>query len=486
MSGSYHPPTPAWRRRWFLAGLTAAVLAVAAAAAYALWPAPPVYLTDGGHAYSADLKGVEQRILAENRAVRASGGPYVSVALMLPMRRTADDVFSEDWLRHQLQGAYLGQLTVNSTPSGAMDGKALPHIRLLLVDEGGQEQHWKDAVDAVSAHVAAPDRVVAATGLGLSLSEAGEAAEALSTAGPGGKPIPIVAVITADRYRDLPGLIRVTPSNAEEAQAAAAALTPGHGPRPKVMLVRDVNRDDDYASSLAEEFTGDYRGLDGTETYDSSLPGTGTVFGQMQSDICARAPQVVYFAGRSGELKEFLAQLAGRYCSGRKITVMTGDDATLLAGQQLWDIRSHPQAGIEVRLTGLASPQAWSSRFAAALPGAGQFGDCSVCFGRDFPGESLQDGAAIIGYDAMTAAVRAIRQTVSPQDLYSSPGAVTQELSHLRGVQGASGWLSFGAGAHSSDPIDKAIPIERLSPEGELSFVTLSAPSGSPPTGPEQ
>ncbi|MCA1694739.1 MAG: ABC transporter substrate-binding protein, partial [Actinobacteria bacterium] len=65
------------------------------------------------------------------------------------------------------------------------------------------------------------------------------------------------------------------------------------------------------------------------EEYSSALVGSANEFLQMVPNICLRKPDVVYFAGRSKELKDFLVELAKNPCEGA-VTVLTGDDASLL------------------------------------------------------------------------------------------------------------------------------------------------------------
>jgi hypothetical protein len=106
-----------------------------------------------------------------------------------------------------------------------------------------------------------------------------------------------------------------------------------------------------------------------------------------------------------------------------------------------------------------------------------QNSDCPECLPTLFPDRSVDDSYAIMAYDAVLTAVTAIRQ---PDESVSSPEAVIQEFKRLHGlkaVAGASGWISLGA---TGSPIDKAVAIMEVVPDGSTRFVQLSSPSGTP------
>jgi ABC-type branched-subunit amino acid transport system substrate-binding protein len=331
------------------------------------------------------------------------------------------------------------------------------------------------------------------TGLGVSVEETARSIKALGRAGPQGTPIAMVgSVITADGLSHKPGLVRVAPSNSDEAQAAAAYLKgrlPGTARPAKAMLVQDTNRNDDYAATLGAAFRKTYpdahhRLVAPVETFNSSLPAAATIFTQMQSDICLQRPDVIFFSGRGYDLKDFLHALARRTCTGKHITVMSGDDGSILAEAQqqpMWDQRS---ANFDVAYTALANPGAWVEPTKAIPQSAvDEFGSCTSCFRGMFPDEDLDDQSAIMSHDAVATAVQAVRSAVTQQELYPKPAAVSQEWNLLRGVEGASGWISFDGDSHG-DPINKAVAIVRIKANGTTDFLKLSSPTGHPPTGP--
>lgn len=71
--------------------------------------------------------------------------------------------------------------------------------------------------------------------------------------------------------------------------------------------------------------------------------------------------------------------------------------------------------------------------------------DCEQCFARLFPVESLEDGAAIMGHDAVATATWSLRFN----GVNDSPARIAQVFKRLHGpdaVPLASGWLSLSPG----------------------------------------
>jgi hypothetical protein len=486
---SKHNPSsfPWWRRHPRLTVvLLAVVLAAAGGVAYATRPQPvaPVYLTDGSHVFNPGLAQVEDLIHRENDRVAATGQPYVSVAFLATMDPVPDvDANDLNSMKHELQGAYLAQFTANH-PSGKPQP---PLVRLLLVDAGSREANWRDSVRAIQGAITGSDHLVAVTGLGISISNTTNLVRTLAA-----RHVAMVgATLTADSFDGVPGMVRVAPTNSQEAVASVQYLNRDQKvpSGANVLLVQDQNASDTYAKSLGTAFT---RALHETNAkalhlvsptmvYDSTYPDAPTILGANAQRVCGTNARVVYFAGRGNDLQGFLAGLAARSCTGTPLTVVSGDDASQLAGRQLWLGNG---ANLTAVFTTLANPDVWQHQ-PAAVSGAtvARFGECSTCYRGLFPNDSLDDGVAIMAHDAVLTAVVAARQVVA----YVSPnvprlpstGAVAQALYQVS-VPGASGYLCFDA-AHS--PVDKAIPIMSADQHGRLSYLALSSASGNPPSG---
>jgi ABC-type branched-subunit amino acid transport system substrate-binding protein len=98
---------------------------------------------------------------------------------------------------------------------------------------------------------------------------------------------------------------------------------------------------------------------------------------------------------------------------------------------------------------------------------------------QKFPGESLNDGWAIMYFDGVLTAVDAVQALYTSDGAQQVPsaGAVAQQLNSLT-VHGASGYICFNS---EHDPVTKAIPVLQLGQNGQLTYVTLSSASGNSP-----
>ncbi|WP_328603971.1 hypothetical protein OG943_28350 [Amycolatopsis sp. NBC_00345] len=482
------PPRPTWSK-WLVAGGGVVLLVIVLVAVFVVVPAISLAgrtcadgvekrgdnaectgLTDGGYVFAPDLASVEQRIRAENDSVAASGKPFVTIAVFLPMTLTENDILSPEWVRHQLEGAYIAQHRANTTQSWG----SLPLVRLLLANPGSHLNQWEPVVNALLG-LPGTDRLVAVTGIGLSLETAHAAIQRLSD-----HRIPVVAShLAADEFSEIPGFLRVSPTSSTYGMAAASYVKPtAH----TATIVQDDNAADLYPKTLATAFTrrfadADHRITGRTERYDSSLPGVENTFLQMMPNICGDQPDVVYFAGRENDLTAFVTQLAQRPCLDRHLTVLTGDLAQ--TGPPGPEMRRGLESNVTVLAPGLAHPQAWTSEpnaFNKAAVASFQERDCTDCFEALFPKERLDDGVAILAHDAVLTVVWAIRQIpravpaqVTAQDVLQAKNRLHDTLA----VPGASGMISFD---DRGDPVNKAVPILRVRLGDTPEFVQLSAP----------
>ncbi|MQY18652.1 ABC transporter substrate-binding protein [Nocardia macrotermitis] len=493
------PPPPAWRRWvWTSAGVVVVVLALVAA--FVLVPAvvsaakrcadgvrqePPrgecVGVTDGSFLFDPALATVETLIRDENRSVLASNDAYVSLVVMLPMTLSADDEVTVAWVQHQLEGAVVAQREANR---GFWLGNT-PKIRVLLANPGSGLQQWRPAVQEIERE-RTDQRIVAVTGIGLSLNTAVDAIHGLIDAG-----IPVFgSTLTADDIGSIRGFARVSPTNSEQAQAAAQYLD--RQGKQRAVLVEDQEPSDHYPSTLANAFRDQFTELGhtviGPETYLSRTAGADNLLSQMGAQICGFHPDVIYFAGRAREARVLIQALAGRPCPEQKYTVMTGDDLSL-RGVGDDTIKGALGNGVEVLFTGLAHPAAWTA-IPQAFDGTvvADFTDrgpdpvhpCDRCFKDLFPTESLDDGVAIIGHDAVAAAAAVVRKALGQNSLTVSAEEVAQFLKLMNNryaIGGASGKISFDP--ENGNPKDKPIPILRLLPGQSPKFVELICPSGT-------
>ncbi|GAB2701711.1 ABC transporter substrate-binding protein [Kitasatospora kifunensis] len=491
----WDPPRP-WWRGW--QGLTAlvAVLALLGGGLYALLQPPGtgcatgvarrgpdhvcVGLSNGSFPFTTDLAQLSGLVQAENQrvldaAAKPGGAPWVSVVYLLPMLPSEDSTNTADSMRHELEGAYTAQWEANHSHSYGDS----PQIRLLLANPGGYDAQRTYTLDQIEAQRTA-QHIVAVAGLGTSTAATRASILRLTQENIAA----FGSVITADDLSDIPGLVRVAPPNADEAAAAAAYLTKDH-PGAKVLLVQDRKAGDLYSSTLADQFGKSYPAgqlVQQPMEYDSSKSDVSTYFTQQMANVCLADPDVIFFAGRGIDLPRFLAPLSKRYCAQKTLTVISGDDASQVEQSAgISDVKEALRLGnIKLLYTGLAHPDAWTLRPQSYSPTAIAPFLAGGEFVNAFPHESLADGQAIMGHDAMLTAVSAIRDAALGGNDQVSGQDVVQMLTALYGasaVSGASGLISLDS---HGNPVNKALPIVELSPDGQVRTVAVSSRTGTP------
>ncbi|MEU0105630.1 bifunctional serine/threonine-protein kinase/ABC transporter substrate-binding protein [Streptomyces sp. NPDC006251] len=427
---------------------------------------------------------VLERIAAENRRVVAAaaepgGRPFVSMVYLTPITQEFDGSGAMEAVRRDLEGAHLAQLRTNGRLGARQDG---PAVRLLFGHTGGTAEQRNHAVGQVLAARRA-QRIVAALGLGGSTAASQDMVEELTA---GGLPA-FGSVLTADSWAAVPGLARVAPTNADQAAAAVQHLSAGALARARILFVQDVAPGDQYTSTLAQQFRARIpaeRLVRAEPTlFDSSRSGAGD-FRARLADVCAVRPDVVYFAGRGTTLPRLLTVLAARPCKDHRITVMSGDDTMMIrhtngfGARDLADVLG--KGRIDLLHTGLAHPRAWEvTPEAFDLKLAAPFRDGT--FTDTFGHSDLEDGRAVMMYDALLTATRAVRET--PAVPRPSVTDVHRTLARLREkgpLPGASGWIALG---DDGAPRDKAIPILRIAPDGRTTAVTVTSADGRPTRG---
>ncbi|MGH4023684.1 MAG: hypothetical protein ACRDRV_03775 [Pseudonocardiaceae bacterium] len=479
---------------------------VAVLVAGLLWWCPwcTVRVTDGSDLLDDELELVESLIRKENDRVTNSGQEWVSVAVMLPIHPEAEPT-APVRIIHQLQGSYLGQYWFNH-PSGddSQFGSDRPLIRLLIADTGYRGEDWPDTVAQLvdMARPGSDARLVAVTGLDQSTTATQAAVNELAR-----HQIPMIGSLITATDLAAEGLFRVTPTNSDEALAMirylqqrddwklASAAQPYTAYR-----IQDRARADTYAQDLGKKYNEAFprdqahilSPIPGE--FDSRKPAAGNALRSEVSVICADHPTVVFFAGRSGDLRTFLRHLSGRSqpCADTPITVVTGDAASDLSAQ-----RNNPQknlplwgdgANVTVYYTTLASPLAWKDEYSEYISSevVTRFVEGNRSYQALFPNDPLEDGQAIMSHDAVITAATAAGNAISQQDQRPVPEALSNGLFQIKGngkVSGASGFIDFQNDEDLPDgvPYNKTIPIMRLLPDGTTTLVGLSSRLGTPP-----
>lgn len=496
----FHPRTR-WYRRTRIR-IIAVVVVVAVLAGLIIWrPWVTVRVTDGSDELVGYLNGLSKLVLAENDRVADSGQDFVSIAFMLPIRTGDTDPNTATSIRHELEGAYLAQWWANHE-SGDADrfGSSRPLIRLLLADTGDGGADWRDTVDDLVGRVGGKEHLVAVAGLGSSVDTTQAAVNELNTRG-----IPMFGAVITSSTLSAPQLARVSPTNADEAGAAIQYLraTPewqqasAQAPY-RVHLIRDTDPKDGYAADLAARYRDEFlkddpaHPLPSEGGFNAAAGAVGNVLAVEAQRICGIRPNVVFFAGRSADLKTFLGKLDQRDCPDQPVTVITGDDVDRVTGvRDLWSGHN-----IKVIYTALATPQSWdfadarSKNLFSSVP-ITRFQNGPASYHAIFH-DDLEDGHAIMAYDAVTTAIEATRRARTEQTKIPEPGDLVNGLNQINGTArtpGASGWIYFQIPADSGHqwlPDNKLVPVMNLNADGRATLLTLSSRNGKPPGPPPQ
>ncbi|MEA2618210.1 MAG: hypothetical protein QOE72_3993 [Chloroflexota bacterium] len=434
------------------------------------------------------LADLEQKVATVNSRI-GSDEAFATIVLLETM--TPDPTTDSGTLtsvRYAIEGAITAVDRADSD-SGVAAG-AMPKIKLLLANFGTRAQSWQQTVAAIK-DAAHDQHIVAVAGIGQSLAGSRQAVAALSDAGfttVGGD-------VTADNMNldqggaRIRNFFRVSPTNSDEASAAAQYITQQKLAKTKILLVRDTTESDDYGQTLAKAFTARFSPTF-TEDFRSpeeKLSGAGRdaymvdQFGQMHSDLCADQPDLIYFAGRGRDLGSFLKALAnGGKCPLVHMTVLTGDDASNLVGNRF------ELDNIDVLYTALAYPDEWPApppdSNGADMPSLEvyefkNYEEFRTAFVREgFARNDLADGTAIMMHDAVLVAATATRNDDQAVPNFNTLASAMLHLRCTKTVPGASGYIALDAG--TGNPVDKTLVIVQIDVDGIATKKTLEWPDG--------
>lgn len=438
-------------------------------------------VTDGSYLYASQLKDIEKAILQQNKSL--GSGPHATVALLLPM--TDPDPATQTEILHAVEGAYIAQYRADN----AKDQKELaPPIRLVLVNPGVASAHWQPVVEQLAGMTGPGDNLRAVVGISVSIDATKEEVHWLTAAG-----IPVVGgAITADDLANVPGtdqpypgLARIEPTNTQEAAALASF---GNVNPKQALLVQDTRTDDDYITTLVNAFKkvlvgSPYEAKQFTSPQNESKDGDtyNTFYNSIVPNICQTSAKWIYFAGRQVQLRQFINAIEARGCP-QKFTILTGSAGSHLGSDPELDRAAFGRFTLEY--AAIASPGEWTQ---SPQPTGGSLSDYQVFLNSaraaigPVSAADLEDGQAIINYDATWTAITAIRSTTGQGVTMPSLLDIAHEWRQLYGVNrvhGASGWICLD---NSGNPYDKAVPIVGYTASGQPQFIKLAWPDGAPP-----
>jgi hypothetical protein len=474
-------------------------------------------ITDGSCLLDDHLAAVEREIRAENERVVDQSGvdrPYRTVVFFAPLSVPGNvPGYIGRSSYGQLLGAALAQRDINAQRDD--DGTNLPRIRLLIANPGDRfgagTDRGRQLAQAIAREAQRDRTVSAVVGISQSRQESIDAVQALVPSG-----LPVVgAAVTGDAMTDASSFyFQVSPQDRDQAAVAAAfagsrAVIASDTDDTSALTARNAvviaeAHDPVYSLNLAADFGAAFSRYPGHRVVRwishepdrpdpprSQLPAgyeSRNSAQKLAAELCrtvSGSRDIVFFAGRPQRLNGILNEVKAT-CGSRPLTIVAGsavtpfvaDARTAPRGEGLdkWDFLrlyylsfNYPTAPKDLTSdSGMAqvrSARAYSAAsndffarhagFMAALAAGGD-GDPSM--------EWAADSDAALGYDATTAAARAIAEAYR-QEPNHSPRDVVRELGDVS-FEGTSGYVSFRnpAGDVVKAPPDKPVFVLRADP----------------------
>jgi ABC-type branched-subunit amino acid transport system substrate-binding protein len=386
-------------------------------------------------------------------------GDSVKVAFLAPLTSPLAGPRAVD----ELEGAAAAQRWINK------DGRGSPKIRLLVAHMGSSGKQWSPVVQRLIAMKDGKEPLVAVVGVGLSQEESKWAARGLAQAG-----IPMVAgSLTATKLDPdnpiIKGFHQVSHANEQQIDALFHYLRDAGVDLRNGVVVQSDDVLDSYAMSSAEAFKSRLS-LDLGYTPVSRLFGDpngdqgklGNQFALISQSLCRDRKVVVFYAGRSRFLSNFMQKLDAEQCVDSAL-VVSASDATVLrmrsgdeTAQQNWGIGALGEVlgkgKVSLVFTPVAVPELLKDR--------PQFKELASTF-RDegFNENDLRTRWAITSWDALRVVAEWVwraQVAVNPELPHADDVArtSTQRFTDLKDpYQGASGDFWFDQEGHrGGDP----------------------------------
>lgn len=360
----------------------------------------------GEFAYDDELRGLVRSIADANKEV-AGEESYRRIAVTMPFSSDRTSAMPLDLIKHGLAGAAAAQRAANETAGGG------PKHQLLLADLGKGMKEWKPVVK-ILGQLKGSDRtpLIATAGLGSSTSYSKEFIRALRARHiPSMGPVITSSDMNADGY-----FFKNSPSNKHFVEALGEWLkeNPGDGDK---HLVYDDHPNDTYSHDLREKvrdtFDDEYRLSRNNSPF---IGGRGEEAGETQlfktlvNDICDSPVDTVFYVGRDEDLPLLVKDLAASHKCGKKplriLKVGIGlppelTDDGLTQQMRKADIVLVSAAAVDPEWPREQSKPTgfplFSEHFTAVADKAGM----------DVGDSELDDGYAVMYYDAVYAVTRA-------------------------------------------------------------------------------
>ncbi len=404
-----------------------------------------------------DSNDAEALIYREDMRVLSSGQPYVTfvVATML----TGSGLTGVG--RDDLQGAYVAQKEYND--NATLQGGV--KVRLLIANSGSQTTYTNQVAQQIVQLAKDDPTFVGVMGWPFS-SRTVVAIRTLTQAH-----IPLMSQTSSsdDLTNISPYFFRVAPAN--KIQGIVGARYAEHTLKAKTAVLF-VDPADTYSQSLAQDFAQQFQ-ADGAKilaTEDYTKGETNTITARVV-DAANYHPDIIYFSGYASDV----ATLISNPQSG-SMPVMGGD--------ALYELGGYPsRSGLtRLRFTAFAYPDEWD--VLGYTPKPTFFSDYPNYFdpnrlrqGSPY-GFTRADNDVILSYDAMIALLKGTNNELSAGKTKLTPTDLQQglkQISGANGFQGVSGQIAFGA---NGDPVNKAIVVLHVSPQGYIQMEPMGSDQG--------
>ncbi|WP_336216403.1 ABC transporter substrate-binding protein [Nonomuraea sp. LPB2021202275-12-8] len=412
-----------------------------------------------------DLFGEEVRRLVQkidaNNAYAIDSGRYVSVVVFgeFSIRKTAADDTRLAAALSELAAVEQYQRDVSSTP----------RLRVLLANAGNNFAHGRRTARLITEMAEQDPHVMGVVGLARSVTGVSEAVGELHLA-----KIPMVSsTATADGLGyihdpakpDDPGdpspyYFHVGPTNFREAALGSRFVEQrllANVSKPSAVIVQDGSPSDQYTNNLADDFQAVLadRGIRVEDRVYYTVEAGGISSAAVKS--CRLKPDVIVYAGRASEFRDFLMALEGNACG--EVKVIAGDDVVKVVSDHGGEIAAMKQ--VEVYYLALAHRTLW--RESSAEPTRFVSGLLKGAH------KTASDDSLILTYDAINVIYQAANtayRAVGAGEAGALPsrGDILYRLARTAGDaawEGSGGVIDFSASERHT-PTDKAIAIMKV------------------------
>lgn len=293
---------------------------------------------DVGEETRRRLDSVENLIRKQNDIQ----GDFVKVAFLAPLTSPLSGPRAVD----ELEGAAAAQKLINK------EGQGSPRIQLLIAHMGRAEKQWPPVVQQLIDMKDDETPLVAVVGLGLSQDETAQAAGELAKAG-----IPMVASsLTAPQLDPdnpiIKGFHQVSHNNEQQVDKMFQHLRGSGIDLSNGIVVQSDDESDSYSRSYAEAIAGRLRNEYGNASIRSFGDPNGdqgklaNQFRLISQTLCQDSNAVVFYAGRSRFISNFIQKLDDESCLDSAL-VLSGSDSAVLrmrsgdeTAQQSWGVNA--------------------------------------------------------------------------------------------------------------------------------------------------